>query len=213
MSLRQSYRAFILLMLCLWKLWKSIQYSSITQYSVLFSSQKVWKRENCSLTHKLNGQLIARELVTVKRSSRVPNRGELKGLFAPSPNSSAAEQPVQPDCINVGANSSAWRGDEAKLKVTWLKPVATCNWSHCWLLLLEKRPLTLQYSDRLTHSCMIAKNKAALRCTFIMQRYFCFGGEADEFLVKGNQKFTAFTGAHKEQGIYCLYGLITRNGK
>lgn len=127
MSVRQSYCGFILLILCLWKLKKkSIQYSSITQLCLCTILQpKVW--ENSSLSHKLNRQLIMRELVAVKRTSCVPNREELKGLFAPSPNSSAAEQPVQPDCINVGANSSAWKGDEAKLKVTWLKLVATCT--------------------------------------------------------------------------------------
>lgn len=73
------------------------------------------------------------------------------------------------------------------------------NWSHCWLLLPEKRPLTLQYSERLTCSC-IAKNMAALWCTFMMQRYFCFGGEAEEFLVK------------REPKVHCVHWSSQRRG-
>ena len=99
--------------------------------------------------------------------------------------SSAAGLQVQPDWISVGVNGKPRRGEVAKLRMVWIKPLATCNLTLCqWLqTFLEQSHWTPHFQTWLVDSAFLLKMCLFFyaRQTALREPCFAYAGKSNPF--------------------------------
>ena len=123
--------------------------------------------------------------------------------------SSAAGLRVQPDWISVGVNGKPRRGEVAKLRMVWIKPLATCNLTLCqWLqasLDTTFTNMTCGFCILAQNLCFLCKTNCTTRAMFCLCRKIksisccsdIWSFRANSFITSVKQQLKVFSEVHR----------------